>query len=124
MKFLQFFFPRFKKVSSFKIIWHRFIPFVIAEMINSEWKELEPLVLEGKLPILSEVYNKSGNWYVIEGLDYFFFGIQILTSVEKHFLFNDSTNFGFMGMPDEQRYSNLISQTKFDIDLYWDKLLF
>ncbi len=112
-----------KRIKSYKIIWHRLIPFVIAEIHNHEWEDILKLEKEKKasFPALHKMYNKDGNWYIIEGLDYFWFNWKIFTKTYSEFLFDDSLHLQYNGMPDEERYKNLIKRTKEDIDSKWDK---
>ena len=107
-----------KKYENYKIHWHKFIPFVIAEVKNSEWEGIKSLIKEGTL---SGIYNSTGNWYVLEGLDYFWFKKEWWTNRDKNILFSDSMWLRFNEKSDKEKYAMLIDQAKEDIDIIWDK---
>ncbi len=112
-----------RNVKKYKIHWYRLIPFVIAEIENPEWDRLKPLIEKGELNSLAGIYNTmSGNWYVLEGLDYFWFRKKWLTNIDKDILFSDSMWLRFNGKPDEEKYEMLIDQAKENIDFIWSKL--
>lgn len=104
-------------MANYKIYWYRLIPFVIAECRNREWNLLEPLIKTKKLTMLTKIYNTNGNWYVLEGLDYFFLGSHIYSS--DRFLFSDSMSLRFLEMSDENRRISLIEEAQEDIDKFW-----
>ena len=104
---------KLKRIVKCKIYWHRHIPFVIAEVINPEWEMLSES--EVSKPLL-EMYNENGNWYVLEGLDYFLFGKEWWTDTSNEILFNDSMHLWFNGKSDEEKYQMLLKIAKENID--------
>jgi len=113
---------RKKRVANYKIYWYKLIPFVIAEISNPEWESLQPLIRENKISSLSKMYNKNGNWYVLEGLDYFFLGRNIYT--RDGFLFSDSLKFYYIELKtDKLRWDGLIEEAKSNIDEFYKDLL-
>jgi len=112
---------RKKRVANYKIYWYKLIPFVIAEISNPEWESLQPLIRENKISSLSKMYNKNGNWYVLEGLDYFFLGRNIYT--RDGFLFSDSLKFYYIELKtDKLRWDGLIEEAKSNIDEFYKNL--
>lgn len=111
---------RKKRIASYKIYWYKLIPFIIAEILNPEWDKLEPMIKEGKLTTLTEMYNKNGNWYILEGLDYFYLGRHIYT--EDGFLFGDSMHFRHIKLSDKKKYQSLVDEAKENIDEFWKNL--
>ena len=113
---------RNKYIGKSKIYWYRAIPYVIAEIENPEWEKLKELEKEKKFRFkqLRKIYNSNGNWYILEGLDYFWFGLQIITKKEKEILFSDSCHFSFNEKSDKEKYQMLKEHAKENIDNLWD----
>jgi len=113
---------RRKRIAKYKIHWYRGFPYVIAEVINTEWKGLQKLMKEKghALPMIKRMYNSNGNWYLLESLSYFFLG-RTLFKNKNEFLFNDSLHFNFDGKSDEEKYKMLIGYAKNDIDVFWSE---
>jgi len=112
-----------RKYKSYKIHWYKFIPFVIAEIINPEWEKVKSLIEKKKLTELPKIYNKNGNWHILEGLDYFWLKKEWWTNKNKDILFNDSMFLRFNGKTDKEKYQMLVDTAKEDIDFIWSKLL-
>ena len=108
-----------RKHKSHKIYWHRLIPFVIAEVENPEWEKIKPLVEKGELTEVPKIYNENGNWYLLEGLDYFWFKKEWWTNKNKEVLFSDSMFLRFNGKSDKEKYKMLIDRAKEDINELW-----
>ena len=106
-----------QNIANYKIYWYRLIPYVIAECINHEWSTLKPLILSKKLTQLPKLYNSNNNWYILEGLDYFFLGRHIYSS--DCFLFGDSLHLQFQDLSDEDRKIRLIEEAQSDINNFW-----
>lgn len=120
MKILPIFFPRLRHFVDYKIYWHRFVPFVIAEAKNHEWEKLREGVEAGKFPVLSKIWNSDGGWYICEGLDFFLFGREWYTSTEHHRIFGDSMQLNCYGLPDDSKWNLLYEDAIYDIDLILD----
>jgi len=110
-----------KQILTYKIFWHRLIPFVIAEIRNHEWEGILKIEFEKKkkFKMLRQMYNKSGNWYILEGLDYFWFGKCIFTNTDKEVLYNDSLKLRFTEKEDSVVYNALVDDAKSDINNMW-----
>jgi len=111
-----------KLIRNPKIFWYRLIPFVIAEIQNPEWEGLQKAEVERKQKFeqLRKIYNSNGNWYILEGLDYYWFGWQIFTNKEKGILYNDSCHLQFNEKPDGKKFKMLEEQAREDIDNLWN----
>lgn len=113
-----------KIILNYKIIWYRLIPYVIAEMKNSEWKDLQKFSKEKKLKfeILNKIYNSNGNWYILEGLDYFWFRWNIFTNKENNILFSDSMWLRYNEKSDKEKYQMLKREAEESIDDIWNRV--
>jgi len=111
-----------KKIKIYKIFWYHFIPYVIAELENSEWKAINEVEKKEnfKFKALRDMYNSNGNWYILEGLDYFWFNKQIFTNTEEELLYNDSMHFNFNGKSDKEKFYMLKDIAKDDIKAIWN----
>lgn len=119
---MKIFTKKRKQILNYKIYWYKLIPYIIAEIENKEWKALLPLIKKKLLPTIERLYNKNGNWYVLEGLDYFFFGKSIYSSSHKDFLFSDSLKLACEDLSDENKYKQLRYEAKEDIDNFYKNL--
>ena len=113
---------RLEQYRKYKIYWHKLIPFVIAEITNPEWDKLQTLIKEKNLTAIPKLYNSNGNWYVLEGLDYFLLEKEWWTDRDENLLFNDSLHSWFNGKPDEEKYKMLIDSAKRDINFIWKSI--
>lgn len=120
MKILQFFFKRLRKLNNYKIYWHRWVPFVIAEVRNVEYENLKRLGITEQFPMLLTMWNENGNFYILEGLDYFLFGKQWYTKKEHSRVFGDSMRMNCEGLTDSEKMKLLIDDAIYDIDLWLD----
>jgi len=119
MKILKLLSKRIRKMPYYKIYWHRLIPFAVAEVLNPEWKKLLPLIEAGSCPLLAKMYTKNGNWYILEGLDLFIFGLRLFSNSKTNFLFNDSLHLRFQELSDKKRWELLVEIGKENIDDFW-----
>jgi len=113
-----------KEILNYKIFWYKCVPFVIAEVKNREWGRLEEIEKkEGKtLEILKQMYNSNGNWYIVEGLDYFWFHRQLFTKQKEEVLFNDSMHLQYNGKSDNEKFKMLKEHAQADMDSIWNKI--
>jgi len=120
------------RITNHKIYWYRCIPFVIAKVTNPEWELLKPLIKEKKLTMIAEMYNDDGSWYILEGIDYFYFKKFIYSSSNKEFLFSDTMKLRYTGsifsdnkadkISDKEKKKCLINDAKGEIDNFWENI--
>jgi len=111
-----------KKIKVYKIFWYHFIPYVIAELENIEWKKIKEVEKKENFRFtgLQDMYNSNGNWYILEGLDYFWFNIRIFTNTSEELLYNDSMHFNFNDKSDKEKFIMLKDIAKNDIKTIWN----
>ncbi len=98
--------------------WHKGIPFVVAEVKNPEFDKL--LSIKERIPLLLEMYNKDGNWFVLEHPLYWFLGIGL--GRYNNWCFYDSLHMEHTKMTDDQRWQSLIDKAEWDIDNFYKKI--
>ena len=115
-------FKKRKSIVKHTIHWYKLFPYVISEMKNPEWSSLLKAEKEKHfvLKLVRKIYNSNGNWYILEGLDYFWFDLQIFTNRSTGILYNDSCYANFQDLSDKKRYERLKEIAQENIDKKWN----